>query len=489
MRNIPRLLRSVLAVIALATSSTPSVAQITPLAANDVSWLFPAPKDLADMISMDDLKSHGDPIWSDDAFHQFLAIATGPAGRVRGTDEGISLPDPVQSKRAWYIAAVRFDPSAPGFSKDIHEQLGQELQIRLVVQPVTRNADGTLKVHDIAAHLIFEFNTGNDGPKEPGCFPRPRPDLGLSKQIAQELVKVRATVREAVTSGNLGVHPGLANPADASNLRRAMKELLERHLSSERLGLITITAIKKDVPDTWFFLAMINQSLHPHIYSQSPGLGFIPMPAPALDGYQFAQMLKPNNQLQNLIVPIPYANNNFRVDGHSAMTCRNGANQKPGPPLDQRIGYATADILDKRPLTDSNPGKQDYPPEPVMRAVLDTIVDPDRSHVFNTDCVSCHTETPLFQQRFRDKKIQGIDPLALPGDNRYNMRAFGWAPEHNIDHPNVDTVRPTVSRRTACETAKVVDYINHQLLGASAIAPIPGPRNDAECPNKQNSGN
>jgi hypothetical protein len=216
------------------------------------------------LISMDDLKSHGDPIWSDDAFHQFLAIATGPAGRVTGTDERISLPAQVWSKQAWYIAAVRFDPSAPGFSKEIHEQFGQELQIRLVVQPivlpVTRNDDGTLKVYDIAAHLIFEFNAGNDEPKEKGCFPKPRPDLGLSKQIAQELVKMRATVGEAITSsGDLGVHPGLANTAgladtaDASNLRRAMKELLERHLSSERLGLMTITAIKKEVPNTWFF--------------------------------------------------------------------------------------------------------------------------------------------------------------------------------------------------------------------------------------------
>ena len=132
------------------------------------------------------------------------------------------------------------------------------------------------------------------------------------------------------------------------------------------------------------------------------------------------------------------------------------------------------------------------PSESVMRTVLNTIADPRRSHVFNTDCVSCHTETPVFQQRLRDDPIQGIDPNALPRDNLHNTRAFGWAPVLNVrssslDTVKADTVKATVSRRTACETAKVVHYINH-LLGASAVAPIPG-QSDAECPNEQTSVN
>jgi len=450
-------------------------APITPLSGDDVSWLFPAPTSLDDLISMADLKTNGKPIWSDDAFRQFLTIATGPAGHVEGTDQGIVLPDEIRSKRAWYIAAVRFDPSAPGFTPEIRDQFGQELQIRLVVQPVTRNADGTLQVHDIAAHLVFEFNTGNDKPPaEKGCFPRPRPDLGLSKQIAQELVEVRSKTGEDKTSGKpLGVHPGLANPATASRVRQAMKELLERHLSSQHLGSMTITAVRQDAVKRWIFLSMINLKVHPHIYPLPSRIGFIPMPAAALDGHQYAQMFSAAAELQNAVVPIPYPNNDYRDErGHFAITCQNGANPMAGPPLERRIGYATADILNKRPLTDPDPLHHHEPERNVMQAVLDTIADPDRSHVHSTDCVSCHNETPLLQERLKITTIPGIDPCVLPGENTYNMRAFGWAPQHN-EFQNTDTVRPTVSRRAANETTKVADYINRELLGTSVAAPIP----------------
>jgi hypothetical protein len=179
---------------------------ITPLSVNDVSWLFPAPKSLDDLISMDDLSTNGAPIWSDSAFRQFITIASGPAGRVTGSDQQIDLPAAVWSKRAWYIAAVHFDPSAPGFTSEIRDQFGQEFQIRLVVQPVIRNADGTFKFYDVAAHLVFEFNPGNDDPPaDKGCFPRPRPDFGLAKQIAQGLVAVRANAGKTRRPASLSV--------------------------------------------------------------------------------------------------------------------------------------------------------------------------------------------------------------------------------------------------------------------------------------------
>src|SRR5262245_7124578 len=94
-------------------------APVTPLSANDVSWLFPKPTSLDGLISMADLKARGKPVWSDAAFRQLLTIARGPAGHVTGTGRQIELPPDVQSKRAWHITAVRFDPSAPGFSDQI----------------------------------------------------------------------------------------------------------------------------------------------------------------------------------------------------------------------------------------------------------------------------------------------------------------------------------------------------------------------------------
>jgi hypothetical protein len=456
----------------------------TPLSANDVSWLFPAPKSLDEAISMADLKARGKPVWSDAAFSQLLIIVNSPAGHVAGTHRRIELPKAVRSKGAWYIAAVRFDPSAPGFSEEIRDQFGRELQIRLVVQPVTRERDRTIKVHDIAVHLIFEFNTGIHL-KEDGCLPRPQPDVALTKKVVQELVKLRAKAGEEATSGKpLGVHPGLSHSATAGNVRKAMKELLEQYLSDQHLGFMTITAVQEDPPGhedvtkRWIFMGMINLKLHPEVSPHSPKSGFVALAAPALDGQQYAQMFSENNTLQNRVVPTPYANNG----SHLAITCRNAANPVAGSPIDRRFGYTTSDIMNKRRLIDLPPPNElhnpDNPQNKAIKNVLNTIADPDRSHVFNTDCVSCHTETRLWQDLLNVDRIPGINPCVLPNDNRYNMRAFGWAPQH-FEDPKREIVRPTVTRRTANETAKVVDFVNQMLLSKSAIAPMPNELRDA----------
>jgi len=452
-----------------------------PLSANDVSWLFPKPTSLDDLISMADLKARGKPVWSNAAFRQILSIASGPAGRVAGTNRGIELPPNVRAKRAWYIASVRFDPSAPGFSNGIREQFGQELQIRLVVQPVRRERDGTIKVHDIAVHLVFEFNSGiYKLPAQRGCRPQPQPDLALSNKLMRELVELRAKLGEDVTYGKpLGVHPGLNNSTTARTVRQAMKRLLERHLSDQHLGFMTIAAIQgdppgqEDVTKRWIFMGTANVAVHPEVPNpNSRRSGFVALPAAALDGQQYAQMFSENNALQNRVVPTPYANNGF--DGSTipfAITCHNASNRVAGPPIDRRIGSATSDILNKRRLIALPPPNEDDPQNEAVRKLLDTVANPDRSHVFNTDCVSCHTETTIFQDRFNDP-IPGIDPSALPGDNRYNMRAFGWAPQRfENDGQITEIVRPTVTRRTAHETAKVVDFVNRMLFPNSAIAP------------------
>ena len=51
-------------------------------------------------------------------------------------------------------------------SDEIRSQFGQFPEIRLIVQPVTRNPDGTPKVHDIAGHLIFDFTLPPTAPAQ-----------------------------------------------------------------------------------------------------------------------------------------------------------------------------------------------------------------------------------------------------------------------------------------------------------------------------------
>lgn len=53
--------------------------------------------------------------------------------------------------------------------------------------------------------------------------------------------------------------------------------------------------------------------------------------------------------------------------------------------------------------------------------------DPTRSHFFNTDCVSCHTETCRAIDLPHVKSVAGVDNAVLPKDV-WNVRNFGWFP-------------------------------------------------------------
>jgi hypothetical protein len=84
------------------------------------------------------------------------------------------------------------------------------------------------------------------------------------------------------------------------------------------------------------------------------------------------------------------------------------------------------------------------------------IADPAKSHFFNTDCVSCHTETLRVKELLNVSEIPGIDPAALPSDP-WDVRNFGWPP---AERP----VRAIVTRRAAAETAAVVTFVNSEML-------------------------
>ncbi|MCY1308179.1 hypothetical protein D9M70_581680 [compost metagenome] len=84
--------------------------------------------------------------------------------------------------------------------------------------------------------------------------------------------------------------------------------------------------------------------------------------------------------------------------------------------------------------------------------VTEIIADPAKSHFFNTDCVSCHTETRLLLGKVSSAVIAGVDASVLP-ETQWNVRNFGWGAEF-------DRMKPTVTRRTATETEEVVKAAN-----------------------------
>jgi hypothetical protein len=428
------------------------VQTIPPLSADDVSILFPAPTragDLANLIAVRDLTTPDprdaakrDPVWPETVFQQFLGIAASPAAQVAGTTIRIGLPAPAQSIGNWYVAGIRVDAGAPGLSDDIHGQFGQTPEIRLIVQPVTRNADGTPKVLDIAGHLIFDFSTQGQ-PAQTGCSPRRVPDLQTFKRIVADVAAMRTKLAngqlgadKVTTSGvPLGTHPGLADATTASDMRQEIILFLQKYISANpHLDAMAIAGLPNGAPAPWIFLSMVE--VPPDAVPSLPNGGFIPVNGPTLDGQQFAQMFQPVAEGFQ-VVPSPHTNN------LNAITCKNAA-VPANPPIADRRGVATAAVF-------VNPA----PPPDQAKAILDVIADPVKSHFFNTDCVSCHTETQRAIDILKPADIPGIDPAALPKDP-WNVRNFGWSPAGEL--------QATVTRRTAAETAAVVAYINSELL-------------------------
>jgi hypothetical protein len=437
-----------------ATAFVPTRATTTqPLSADDVSLLFPPPKkaeDFAKLIAVRDLTvpspqdpTKRDPVWPDVVFQQFLAIASGPAAQVDGTQKRIGLPAEAQTIDGWFVAGIRIDAGAPGLSNDIRAQFGQSPEIRLIIQPVTRNSDGTPKVDDIAAHLIFDFTLPNQ--QQAGCFPRQAPDIAAFNEIVEDVAALRTKLSEGklgaakvITAGvPLGIHPGLADETTASDVRDEIKLFLERHISAQHLNAMAIAGIPAGAPEPWIFVSMLK--VPPGLVPALPNGGFVPVAGPTLDGKEFAQMLQPAGAIPR-VAPEPHTNN------LNPITCSNASVTAAVLSIAKRRGVSTADLSD----TPAPTAEQ-------TKELLNVIADPTRSHFFNTDCVSCHTETRRAMELLNVTDIQGIDPAVLP-TGPWDVRNFGWAPAGK------GSIQATVTRRTAAETAAVVSFINAGLL-------------------------
>jgi hypothetical protein len=445
---------------AAAGGAVPAQMQAIPaLSADDVSWLFPAPtraEDFAKLIAVRDLTAQDpqdpakrDLVWPYAVFQQFIALANGPAAQVSGTQTRIVLPSEAQSMDAWFVAGIRIDAGAPGLSSDIRGQFGQRPEIRLIIQPVTRNPDGTPSVHDIAGHLIFDFTLAPTVSAPADCLARPMADLEAFQAIVADVAALRTKLSAGQLGANrvttagvpLGVHPGLADATTESKMRQEIKSFLEKYISSQRLNAMAIAGLPADQPAPWIFLSMLN--LHPGELPALPSGGVVPVPGPTLDGQQFAEMLQPAGTIPR-VVPIPHTNN------LNPITCKNAAVSPTSLPIAARTGVSTADLFLTLP-----------PSADKAKEILDVIADPAKSHFFNTDCISCHTETRRSMDLLKVKDIPGIDSAALP-NGQWDVRNFGWSPAPK------GSVQATVTRRTAAETAAVVTFINSELLGKQA---------------------
>ena len=176
-----------------------------PLAANDVSILFPGAKDREGFgqsdrdVELERARGHRS---------RLVGCGLSPARwrspkirrrrSPRPTSRCNCRPRSSRSTPGSWPASASM-PGAPGLSKEIIEQLGRQPQIRLIIQPVTNGPGGTIQVHDIAAHLIFNFTPEPD-PGRPGC----EPCSGRNRTMSvQAIVRDTAALRDQLASGKV----------------------------------------------------------------------------------------------------------------------------------------------------------------------------------------------------------------------------------------------------------------------------------------------
>lgn len=426
-----------MAFAAILSFTSPAVVAdaLEPLHPLDVSILFPAPKDAADLtnfISVADLTDAGGaPLIPDPLFQEFLAIAAGDASKIAlpgGQSAQIGLPDGVENIKNWFVAGIRVDVGAPGLSKNVMAAFGQIPQVRLILQPVTTQG-GTIKIHDRAAHMIFSFAKGRAETQEDCTIPMLRkidPDLTHFRVALADFVSLRDDLAKGsfggtpiTTQGLLDVHPALADTNARKPFRDSLVKMLGKNLSAGQLGAMAAMGLPKSGSEPWIFIAMQRQ----------PGTGkLVAVPSPALDGKATAESVR---FFGDKVIPAPVSDNL----NETMTTCFR-------PPNDRK-GVSTATLL-KAAATEQD-----------TITLTDIIADPSKSHFFNTDCVSCHTETRLLRSSSPTTKIAGVAEAVLP-KNQWNVRNFGWGLE-------AGGLRPTITRRAATETDEVVKAANELL--------------------------
>lgn len=415
------------------------MAQGAALDVNDLSYLWPAPvdaKDVAGLISADlSIIGGTRKVWPDEVFRLLLqtaqeTVVEGPVPAASSQISFESFKSEFETPSTWKLVSFRFDSSAPGGHAGFVSRFGSTPQLRMVFQPVTF-VSSAVKVHDVTAHIAYSFTKPSSSP-----FPAV-PDKDTVRKVLDELKALKAASESvgAPTGGLLRVHPGLQ--ARVPGFTTKVVTFLQRTAALGQLTDLAFMGIKP--PEPWIFFAMRKRL--------SDG-AFERVGPKALAG-RSAQMLKGGPS--PFVFPEPITSNQPPDRGVSTA----------------RLFARTAqdELLTPVISGDSRPLLQDIP---------DIIANPEISNVFNTDCVSCHTESTRRHalkivegdRKYRyslPNAISAVDPVHLP-TAAWNVRNFGWFQQRN------GMILPTISQRTANEAAEAADFANREYFSTAQIA-------------------
>ncbi len=404
---------------------------------NDISILWPVPtqrSEVNELISADDRTANGtSEIWPAFVFDSVIKTAqTVQLSDSTGTTHAISFGEPrlqtaFRQPHTWKVVGIRIDPSAPGSSSRLIRQFGSRPQVRLIMQPVTVDNFGNVEVHDYTAHLVYDFTQRGGG--------KPRPDKAKFTEIVSDLrdLKLKMASTGISTAGlKLGVHPGFND--GTFTFEDALTAFLKKHLSLDRLTGVAFMGLEP--PEPWIFFAMTKVNG-----------AFVRIPAPTL-GRNQAQML--GFVGGDVVFPVSIPNGS-----------------------DGKHGVNTAVLFE--PDVQLSSRQDPSQPRPLLQDIPDIIANPQIAHFFNTDCVSCHSESARRQDlniSTKDARFQYQRPVSISGtntallpSNQWNVRNFGWFP----DFFGTGATVATVTMRTANETAEAVEFINHEYLQHESI--------------------
>ncbi|MFO0675799.1 MAG: hypothetical protein U0169_04655 [Polyangiaceae bacterium] len=376
---------------------------------NDVSILFPLDKKglPEPALTLDDTDKAGAPLLAKDAFDQVIAFAKTTPRVDFGAEE---------DKRAnWRIVGMRFDPCAPttkiagdpvlaavGISECI-------LQVRLIAQPFVSGSD-----QDFTAHLVYNFGTKSSLEKAgAGTFD------AVTGRIVGQLRAIRdesAKVAGPTVGRTLGVHPGLKK--DPKKIGALVKDFIAETValstkaeaaSGQSTKSVAFMGLENGGPEPWaFFAGRI-----------MPTKGWQPLPMPA-----FPKAKTVSQKLSFL-------------DAQQVLP-------------KSELPVSTLDLF-ALPLS-----------KPEAAKIAFAVEQPDSTHFFNMDCVSCHTSSSrILTLGLKSTAERFAVPAGITG---YTTRDQAQGSTWNVRNFGYFGGKPTVSYRTTNETVEVVKFMNTEWI-------------------------
>jgi hypothetical protein len=424
---------------------------------NDVSVLFPIEKGSLNS----DFEIPISPKLDVSTFvSQSLLNEVMEAGRSKGTVQDVGVPiafdvPELRDLKNWRVVGFRFDPCAPTAAlatEDVPSIMkprvpGCIVQLRLITQPINRfrAEDGSmLKLPpffaDMTMHLVYNLGVVKKSASDSELKANFAPFMPLISGL-QKIKALSSSSKTATDGAPLGVHPGLRSEMGRGRSEQAQE--VARYLSSFA-GLPKLSSIafmgtdsNASAPLKWIFIAGAvtkDASGNAH-FTQIPNLAFRSKTVMAIQKER--------------------SDNAPSSDGI-----------RPSP---EDLTRSVAPFVSLNALTERvSPTATDG------RAVVE-VDHPERSHVFNVDCVSCHMSGVVIRGadlKASDMPGRYIPPIGITGylakdvDRDSDLadglvfRNFGY----------FDT-RPTIGTRTVNETSSVAYLSNRIISGGNPKNP------------------